>query len=462
MTTRTSLVTGLCLLVSLVATGCDYENRVRTGLNKNGVDGKIGYMVANAFSTNDEKGRIGYVYIYRQGYRDMERPPVLFLAGGPGVAGTGLITKGRPLSETVREILGSTDFIIMDQPGVGLSTPHFDCKNKIAEVEGLAITRIVYGKAYAKAAMECRGSLIDQGFDMENFSSEMFAEGIEKLRKEVGAETLTILGTSYGTHLALHYARRYPDGVSALVLSGVEGFDDTLKLPVQLSDLFSAIDQSGKLEEKVKLAYDKIALGEESTIARERFATPYVFSRYLSGISGNRIQLDGIELILDRVLAGDLSEIENSGKRLVAQQIRPLRDVVDCASGVSKDRYDMIVAQMQGYPFGQAVAEPLLEGCESWGTAVVKDEVPEWRGVGIPVLMFAGTWDGRTPPRNALSLASNFESSTVLVIEGLAHEFCRIRACHQFLLDYIEGRHPSTSSVIYMDIQDEERRSAKE
>lgn len=43
-------------------------------------------------------------------------------------------------------------------------------------------------------------------------------------------------GISYGTHLAAATLRAYPDVVARAVLAGVEGPDDTLKLPAHLDD----------------------------------------------------------------------------------------------------------------------------------------------------------------------------------------------------------------------------------
>lgn len=135
----------------------------------------------------------------------------------------------------------------------------------------------------------------------------------------------------------------------------------------------------------------------------------------------------------------------------MVRRIRPARDILDCASGVSKSRFTRILAQMQSYPIGQAIAEPLLEGCESWGRSVIRDEIPRWRGAAIPALIFSGIWDGRTPPRNAFALAKDLESSTVVVVRCLAHEFCRTDACRKLVTDYVEGRQPSKGRIIYLD-----------
>ena len=49
---------------------------------------------------------------------------------------------------------------------------------------------------------------------------------MEAIRAELGAEKLTLFGISYGTELAIAYARAYPDRVERLILDSVVDADD--------------------------------------------------------------------------------------------------------------------------------------------------------------------------------------------------------------------------------------------
>lgn len=49
-------------------------------------------------------------------------------------------------------------------------------------------------------------------------SFDAFVEDIDALREALGFERVTVLGHSFGTLLALEYARRYPDRTTALIL----------------------------------------------------------------------------------------------------------------------------------------------------------------------------------------------------------------------------------------------------
>ena len=51
-------------------------------------------------------------------------------------------------------------------------------------------------------------------------------EDIEALRRALGVEKLTLFGISYGTKLALAYARAHPDHVARIALDSVVDPDD--------------------------------------------------------------------------------------------------------------------------------------------------------------------------------------------------------------------------------------------
>lgn len=54
--------------------------------------------------------------------------------------------------------------------------------------------------------------------DESSISFDIFVEDIEELRQALGFETVSVLGHSFGSLLALEYVRRYPDRARALIL----------------------------------------------------------------------------------------------------------------------------------------------------------------------------------------------------------------------------------------------------
>jgi pimeloyl-ACP methyl ester carboxylesterase len=71
-----------------------------------------------------------------------------------------------------------------------------------------------------------------QGVDLAAFNTNASADDLEDLRHALGAESISLLGHSYGTELALAAVRRHGEHLHRVVLASVQGPDDDLKLPV--------------------------------------------------------------------------------------------------------------------------------------------------------------------------------------------------------------------------------------
>jgi len=112
--------------------------------------------------------------LYHEECGNRDGKPALFLHGGPG-AGCG--TRSRQFFDP-----DAYRIVLVDQRGCGRSRPH--------------------------------ASLIDN-------TTWHLVEDIEKLRKHLGIERWLVFGGSWGSTLALAYAQRHPERVSALVLRGI-------------------------------------------------------------------------------------------------------------------------------------------------------------------------------------------------------------------------------------------------
>ena len=60
----------------------------------------------------------------------------------------------------------------------------------------------------------CRG-------DPRFYTTSIAVQDLEAARQALGYEALNVYGVSYGTRVAQHYARRFPDQVRTLIIDGV-------------------------------------------------------------------------------------------------------------------------------------------------------------------------------------------------------------------------------------------------
>src|SRR5947209_10706483 len=99
--------------------------------------------------------------------------PVLVLSGGPGFAAAYMLPVARHIGQAHRAVL-------LDQRGTGQS--HVDA------------------------------------YDAKTINLAAFVADIEALREQLGAETLAIVGHSWGGMLAMSYAAAHPGRVGTLIL----------------------------------------------------------------------------------------------------------------------------------------------------------------------------------------------------------------------------------------------------
>lgn len=134
--------------------------------------------------------------------------PVVMLTGGPGTPG--LSAASYP---GAYPWVGDRDFVIIGQRGTHHARPALMCRRYEAAIRSNSST-----KQRVKTVRDCADALSGQGIDLSAYNTTESARDLEALRKAIGAERLTLYGLSYGTRLALSYARQYPDKVEALVL----------------------------------------------------------------------------------------------------------------------------------------------------------------------------------------------------------------------------------------------------
>jgi pimeloyl-ACP methyl ester carboxylesterase len=135
---------------------------------------------------------------------------LMYLSGGPG--GAGVIEMVDVLLEVPRLI---RDFTVLgfDQRGTGrsglLRCPALERDSRLRST---------------RAGEDCARRL---GPKRSFYTTPDSVEDMEAIRKATGADKLTLFGISYGTELALAYARAYPARVERLILDSTVDPDDT-------------------------------------------------------------------------------------------------------------------------------------------------------------------------------------------------------------------------------------------
>ncbi len=387
-----------------------------------------------------------------------EPDPVVLLAGGPGQSGS-LTYPG--FAESLRRALPSRDLVIVDQRGTGRSSAlacdlddDFGAQTKVEfDMDGL--------EACAKSWPH----------DPKNFTTEAAAGDLEALREAMGAPQLNLLGGSYGTRLALVYARLYEPHVRTMVLDGVapptmalpssfaeDGqaaldrlFDDCRDAPgcaaqfPDLRSLFSeALRQNGQQQAPVIFVHPRTG---------EAIEVPLTETVFASGVRG-LLYSPGLSALLPMIIAaaaeGDFVPFLNA---LVAlgDPPEPMMDLglmlsVLCAEDLPRidpaayeERWNQTFLKSSMYDL-------FASGCDRWPVEAVPASATAAVEVSTPTLLLSGALDPVTPARWAEEAARTLDASTHLVVEGSGHGTLSNPCVTQIAAEFIETREVSDES----------------
>ncbi len=148
--------------------------------------------------------------------------PVVYLNGGPGVAGLKYV--GRSIRSLLPTFLEDRDLILVEQRGTGFSAPWLDCP-ELNDVPFRTLAQnltLPEAAAYhSQQALICRDRLTREGINLAAYTSADAAADLADLRQALSYQGWNLYGLSYGTRLALTVMRDHPEGIRSVILDSV-------------------------------------------------------------------------------------------------------------------------------------------------------------------------------------------------------------------------------------------------
>ena len=140
-----------------------------------------------------------------------ETDPVVPIAGGPGQGSVEFYAIYRGAFEPLRR---NRDILLIDQRGTGASS-RMDCP---IDDDALLFQSEFSLDDTLQFVKDC---LEDLPHDPRYFTTSVAVTDLEAVRVALGYSKLNLYGVSYGTRVAQHFARRYPDSTRTVVIDGV-------------------------------------------------------------------------------------------------------------------------------------------------------------------------------------------------------------------------------------------------
>ena len=398
------------------------------------------------------------------GRRAAPRGAIFALAGGPG----------QPATQFTSDFLfafgdqaAGRDIVTFDQRGTGRSD-----LLRCPEVEKVALL-----SRYPESGQKCAERLGDR---RGLYTTSDSVDDMEAVRRAIGVDRIAIYGASYGTKVALEYARRYPDHVERLILDSVVTPDGPDPL---YRDTFNASPRVERASCGPECGFTSDAGEDLVAFARQLGDAPargFVVDR-----RGRRLaQSLGSTRLLFLLLAGDFAPriraalpaaIYSARRGDPAQLLRVASlseqsaepaDPRDFSTAVFAaticeeapqpwrrdaafdDRARQTDETLARYgddaftPLGPAAAaqSDLVQLCRRWteaspGPPSVRPPLPD-----VPALILEGELDLRTPLEGAQRVAAQLPRSTLVTVPATGHSTlgsdgsaCTLRAISRFL-----------------------------
>ena len=299
--------------------------------------------------------------------------PIVYLAGGPGNSGIDNLrmTSMQALFDSLRT---SGDLILLDQRGTGRTTPSLACPPVLPPAD-LFRSEQQFRSSLASGMTQCATTLRVKGIHAADYTTEASAADIDDLRRALGAEKIRLVGFSYGTHLGQATIRQFGQHVERAVLAGVEGVDDSEKLPLvfdqNLYRLAASVRSNatlGALVPDLVAMYDSararlrqaparvsipnpLVRGDSVPIVIGEFGFQHIVARDL-GDSNDWPLLPGL---IVRTAQGDYGLLTQFARRRWGPLPGMMWAAMDCASAGSAERVAEVKRQARLSRFGNAM-----------------------------------------------------------------------------------------------------------
>ena len=369
--------------------------------------------------------------------------PIVYLAGGPGGPGSGT-AKGRrfALFMALREV---ADVIAFDQRGTGYSNQTTPCKReeKFPLDQVLSIKNITQHET--KAIQKCIKEWRAQGHDVDAYNTWQSAGDLAVLKNVLGAEKINLWGISYGTHLALAAMKRDESIIDRSVLTGMEGLDQTVKMPAHTNSYLTRVQEAINAQEEAQKMFPDIAAtmrrvhekynNEPLVIETQNPATGAAVQLRMDGSvlqlitsfmfiknPENVARLPGFYTALDNDNTAMMNFIATGMLQQMDSDIYLMPTAMDIASGITKKRLKQINKQAPDAVLGNVMNFPMphLAGqvdIQDLGDKFRKDPVYDGE-----VLILTGTLDGRTYPEATQQIMKGLKNAEQIMVVNAGHD----------------------------------------
>lgn len=343
------------------------------------------------------------------------KDPLLFIPGGPGQAAS---ENWGTVQGAFQSILRKRDVILVDQRGTGLSNK-LGCKAASNQSESMVFD----AELTSDVSSDCLESL---QADPRFYSTSIAVKDLEEVRKSLGVETWNIYGVSYGTRVALHYLRRYPDRVRTVTLDAVVPPGVALGPGISLDAeaAFQKMLERCASDSACNAAFPNLGDGTRKLLEDlEREPREISYENFTSGtvenltVNNNHVSLTmrmmsysshGVSILpnmLYEAYARDnfapfARQAELQNNNISNSLAMGMHNAVICTEDYPLlNNPDIDLSAMENTYLGSVPSEALKANCADWPSGIMDEDFHEPLVTDVPTLILSGGADPVTPAR---------------------------------------------------------------
>jgi pimeloyl-ACP methyl ester carboxylesterase len=378
--------------------------------------------------------------------------PLFLIAGGPG---QGTIEGYTAHLAAFAHIRRERDLVLVDQRGTG-GSHRLDCPID----EDLLATGDLPPARIKTLARKCLATLPN---GVEFYTTSVAVRDLDAVRAALGYERINLFAGSYGTRVAQHYLRRYPDRVRSVVLDGVIppalSFVPRIAIESQaaLSRVFARCaadaacnrrfpdlsDQFARVDARLREGSIPLTLPDPvSGVARRLEVTRghlVVMARMLtySAWAASILPLVVHEAATHDNFVPLAAQGEMIGKDLERMIAMGMHNSVVCAEDAPGFAGAVAREALEATTIGAAMQDGMAAICEIWPRGPVDTDFHRPLDSEVPALLLSGEFDPATPASYGAEAAKGFGNGRHLVVPGQGHgqisQPCIQRIVRQFI-----------------------------
>lgn len=387
-----------------------------------------------------------------------EADPLVPIAGGPGQGSIQFYSAYYRAFEGVRR---NRDILLIDQRGTGDSAT-MDCEFDDAMIEGDYSTELTI--EYTEAC------LTELPHDPRFFTTSVAVTDIEAVRKALGYPSLNLYGVSYGTRVAQHFARRFPESTRTIIIDGVvppqlslgpeiatESQKSVEKILARCAEddacnkaFPGVVDDFSRVVAELREASVSIEVPHPSTGRPESLEfgdSEFAAAIRLLAYHPNSIAL--IPLLVNEAGSGNYvplgSQFMMTMIAMMDAMSLGMHNAVVCTEDVPFYDKSMIdYAGLEATYMGAYQLDALEAICSVWPAGPIDDDFKMPLETDLPVLLLSGDADPITPPRYADLAAVDLGNALHITGAHQGHGQISVGCTPRLVADFIDSADPAS------------------